>query len=199
MSPSSPPFVFLAGFVLRSYPRKKSTKKPSPRQGRGLNECRGTTLICRCLTTPTLISAAQRSLILSCHTARTLACNGAARPSLLPCTRVLTCNSEVIFNAGAALASHPRQLSVAVRDVYSSSSTSFSLATRPLRTLQQNIRVRVSRTNTRATKNPCISGAIASSLSPLISRNASAGIGTLPCNFAGRVVGLHRAVSLHLS
>ena len=45
---------------------------------------------------------------------------------------VLTCNSEVIFNAGAALASHPRQLSVAVHDAYSSSSTSFSLNTRSL-------------------------------------------------------------------
>jgi len=35
---------------------------------------------------------------------------------------VSTCNSEIIFNAGAALTSQHRQLSVAVRDVYSSSS-----------------------------------------------------------------------------
>jgi hypothetical protein len=112
--------------------------------------------------------------------AHTLAFNGATRHSLLPSLRVSTCNLEVIFNAGAALASHLRQLSGAVRDVYSSSSMFFAL-------------------DTRAIKNPCISGAIASSLSPLISRKSSAGIGTLSCNFAGRVVGLQRAVSLHLS
>ena len=52
----------------------------------------------------------------------TLAYNGPNRHDLLPRQEGSTCNSEVIFNAGTALASHHRQLSVAVRGVYSSSS-----------------------------------------------------------------------------
>ena len=65
--------------------------------------------------------------------AHTLAFNGATRHSLLPSLRVSTCNLEVIFNAGAALASHLRQLSGAVRDVYSSSSMFFALDTRAIK------------------------------------------------------------------
>jgi len=47
---------------------------------------------------------------------------GAARRDLLARSGRSTRNSEVIFNAGAALASHHRQLSVPARVVYSSSS-----------------------------------------------------------------------------
>ena len=54
--------------------------------------------------------------------ANTPASIGAARRYLLAGNRRSTRNSEVIFSAGAAPASHHRRLSVAVRDAYSSSS-----------------------------------------------------------------------------
>lgn len=51
--------------------------------------------------------------------------NGASRRGLQARIGRSACNFEVIFNANAALVSQPRQLSVVVLRVYSSSTTSF--------------------------------------------------------------------------
>jgi hypothetical protein len=82
-----------------------------------------------------------------------------------------TCNSEVIFNAGAALTSHRRQLSVATRDVYSSSSSSF-------------VRLTCKAHYVQATKNPCFPGVSIFAASPHLA-DFSAGIGTFPATLQG--------------
>jgi hypothetical protein len=78
------------------------------------------------------------------------------------------CNSEVIFNAGTALASQHRQLSGAVHIVYSPSSTS-------LHDLFLLVAVR----SVEATKNPCTIQGLASSHWSPSSCGISAGIGTV--------------------
>src|SRR5258707_10801640 len=120
----------------------------------------------------------------------TLACNGANRHGLLT-ARCSTCNSEVIFNAGAALASHQHQLSVAVRNVYSSSSQLLFLG---LLCDCSLLKYTVYAGN----KKPLHLRGLASLLIPLISRTIPPELAPFlhPCRW---VAGLQRAVSLHLS
>ena len=83
--------------------------------------------------------------------------SGAARRCLLSGNRRSTRNSEIIFNAGAASASHRRQLSVAVRGAYSSSSQFIVIQSLNVRLLVM-LEIHIIRASQRAIKKPCISG-----------------------------------------
>jgi hypothetical protein len=89
-----------------------------------------------------------------------------------------TCNSEGIFNAAAAPASQRRRLSVAAYDVYSSSSTLFSIRLTARRLVSTLVPARYAGQE----KTPfCEKGSLASLPgSPHLAEQCSAGIGTLP-------------------
>lgn len=91
--------------------------------------------------------------------------NGASRHNLQARFGPSACDFEAIFNAYMTLVSQPRQFSVVVLRAYSSSTTS-SLCVREIIAflpLFDKIRFGV-------TKNPCISGVLATLLLPLILR-----------------------------
>ncbi len=111
----------------------------------------------------------------------TAACNGATRHSLLARQRgPSTCNSEGIFNAAAAPASQRHRLSVAAHDVYSSSSTSFSIRLTARRLVSTLVPARYRYAGQEKTPF-CEKGSLASLPgSPHLAERCSAGIGTLP-------------------
>jgi hypothetical protein len=129
-----------------------------------------------------------------CHT---LAGNGASRHGLQTHTDLSTCDFEVIFNARAMLVSQLRQFSVIASRAYSSSTTSSLFCKR--RILYHFLLIVA--VCFKVTKNPWLSGVVATLLSPSSRGNykSSAGIGTLSRSIARGVVGFHRAVpSTHL-
>src|SRR5205823_13662341 len=97
-----------------------------------------------------------------------------------------TCNSEVHLQRRLALASQHCQLSVAIRNVYSSSSTL-------LFTDLLNKSTRYA-----SNKKPLYFRGFASLLHPLILRTAPLELAPF-LQLCKRVAGFHRAVSLHLS
>jgi hypothetical protein len=96
----------------------------------------------------------------------TLADNGASRRGLQARVGRSACNFEVIFNARAMLVSQPRQLSVIAVRVYSSSTTFLLFCGR---SNVSHIPLIVAFCF-RVTKNPWLSGVLATLLLPLISR-----------------------------
>jgi len=96
----------------------------------------------------------------------TLADNGASRRGLQAREGRSACNFEVIFNARAMLVSQPRQFSVIAVRVYSSSTTFLLFCGR---SNVSHIPLIVAFCF-RVTKNPWLSGVLATLLLPLISR-----------------------------